>query len=71
MSDEPTDQPKLFRIWVLECPFKKSGFPSLGTFGASTANVVIFKIEEWNRLCRAVPQLQTTQFDVGHYTEDK
>lgn len=55
----------LYRIWVAHCLFKKSGFPSLGTFGKTERPVVIFDLETWKRLCADVPQLQTTQFEVG------
>ena len=56
-----------YRIWVLECPFKKSGVPVVGSFGATSRNVVILTTETWKRLCADVPQLQTTQFEVGTY----
>lgn len=56
-----------YRIWVLHCPFKKNGAPSLGTFGATESPVVIFKLETWKKLCADVPQLQSTQFEVGSY----
>lgn len=58
-------QEKPYRIWALHCLFRKNGTPVLGTFGASEAAVVIMTMETWNRLCRDVPQLQTTQFEVG------
>ena len=64
MAGEPT-------MWVLECPFKKSGFPVVGTFGKTTKPVVIMTTETWKQLCKDVPQLQTMQFNVGHYTEDQ
>ncbi len=54
-----------YRVWVTHCLFKKNGFPSLGTFGASEAPVVIMTMETWTRLCQDIPQLQTTQFEVG------
>lgn len=54
-----------FRIWVTPMLFKKNGFPALGSFGASESNVVIMKMETWKRLCDEVPQLHTTQFEVG------
>lgn len=57
--------PTMFRIWVTPMLFKKNGFPALGSFGASESTVVIFKMETWKRLCEEVPQLQTTQFEVG------
>lgn len=58
----PTAQ---YRMWVAHCPFKKSGFPSLGTFGKEFKPVVIMTMATWEQLCRDVPQLQTTQFEVG------
>jgi hypothetical protein len=60
------ESPK-YRIWAAHCPFKKNGFPSLGTFGATVKPVVIMSMETWTRLCKDVPQLQTTQFEVGTY----
>ncbi len=65
---EPTT-PTPYRIWALHCPFKKNGFPSLGTFGATEDTVIIMTLDTWKRLCADVPQLQTTQFDVGSYSE--
>jgi len=62
MSESET---KPIRMWVMECPFRKTGSPVLGTFGARSQNVVIFTLESWKRLCQVVPQLQTTMFDVG------
>jgi len=70
MSDHPVDasgqdsKPK-YRIWVAPCAFKKNGCPSLGTFGTSIDNVVIFRMSTWKRLCEAIPDLATTQFEVG------
>lgn len=58
---------KPFRMWVMECPFRKTGTPVLGSFGASSANVVIMRADEWKRLCEEVPQLATTQFEVGSW----
>ena len=55
---------------IINCPFKKNGVPSLGTFGASEQPVVIFTLETWKKLCADVPQLQTTQFEVGSYVEE-
>jgi hypothetical protein len=56
-----------FRIWVLPCPFKKDGTPSLGTFGSSVRNVVILPVETWTQLCRENPALASTKFEVGSY----
>lgn len=53
------------RIWVTHCLFKKNGFPSLGTFGASEAPVVILPLSTWEQLCREIPELGTRQFEVG------
>lgn len=61
MSDEKR------RIWVMHCPFRKNGTPVLGSFGATTQPVVIFQMATWKKLCEDVPQLQTTQFEVGSF----
>lgn len=53
------------RIWVTHCLFKKNGFPSLGSFGQTEAPVVIMTLTTWKKLCEDVPQLQTTEFEVG------
>ena len=55
------------RIWCLPCPFTKTGFPVLGSFGKTQRSVVIFTTEEWQRLCADVPALQTMEFEVGTY----
>ncbi len=65
MAETPT-----YRIWVAHCPFKKNGFPSLGNFGASIKPVVIFSMATWQQLCKDVPQLQTTQFEVGSQSDE-
>jgi hypothetical protein len=62
MPDDPKPQ---YRIWVMQCPFKKDAAPSLGTFGKTIEPVVIFKLATWKKLCADVPQLQTTMFEVG------
>ncbi len=54
-------------MWVLEAPFNKRGVPVMGSFGSTSGHVVIFTIEAWKKLCEDVPQLQTTQFEVGSY----
>jgi hypothetical protein len=56
-------------IWAVWMPFKKSGFPSLGTFGARERKVVIVPMETWNALCAEIPALRTKQFIVGSYDE--
>lgn len=59
--------PSTFRMWAMHCPFRKTGSPVLGTFGAREEAVVILTLATWKALCVAVPQLQTTQFEVGRY----
>lgn len=54
-------------IWAVWMPFRKSGFPSLGTFGVRERKVVIIPMETWNALCAEIPALQTKQFNVGSY----
>lgn len=56
-----------YRIWTMECPFRKTGSPVVGNMGSSVKTVVIFEMETWKRLCEDVPQLQTTMFEVGSY----
>jgi hypothetical protein len=70
-SASPTTTKALpkYRMWALHCPFKKSGFPVLGTFGTSEKAVIIMTVETWKRLCADVPQLQTTEFEVGSYED--
>ncbi len=63
---DPAALPTKYRVWVARCPFKKNGAPSLGTFGKTIAPVIVMRMETWNRLCAAIPDLQTTQFEVGH-----
>lgn len=65
MSEQQQDKP--FRMWAMYCPFKKDGFPVLGSFGSQIKPVVILTMDEWLRLCEAVPQLAETQFEVGSY----
>lgn len=58
---------KPFRMWVMHCPFKKDGFPSLGSFGKDIKPVVIITMDEWNRLNESIPELAKTMFEVGSY----
>ncbi len=65
---EPTSPPqRQYRIWVLPCPFRKDGAPSLGTFGKTIRNVIIVPIDTWEKLCAENPALAATQFEVGGY----
>jgi hypothetical protein len=57
------------RIWVMHCPFRKTGSPVLGTFGATTKPIVMMTLDTWKKLCQDVPALQTTQFEVGSYED--
>lgn len=66
MSNETTEQ-KPFRMWAMHCPFKKDGFPVLGSFGKEVKPVVIITMDEWNRLNEAIPELGRTMFEVGSY----
>ncbi len=70
MGEPVTGEKCMPTMWVLHCPFKKSGFPVVGTFGTTEKAVVIMTLETWKQLCQDVPQLQTTQFNVGHYTDE-
>ena len=62
-----TEQVKPFRIWALHCPFKKDGFPSLGTFGKTIEPIIIMKVDTWTKLCAKHPSLSEEQFEVGSY----
>ncbi len=53
------------RIWALHCPFTKTGFPSVGSFGSTVRPVIIIPVATWNRLCADIPALATTWFEVG------
>lgn len=66
MPDTPTpvDPPK-YRLWAMACPFTKKGYPNVGSFGSTIRNVVIMDVKTWTQLCKDVPQLQTTSFEVG------
>jgi len=52
-------------MWVLYCPVRKNGTPVLGAFGSTLAPMVILPLATWKQLCEDVPQLKTTQFQVG------
>lgn len=62
-----TDEQKPYRIWALPCPFKKTGVPVLGSFGATIRNVVVIPVETWTQLCRDCPDLAAKKFEVGTY----
>lgn len=53
------------RIWVLHCPFKKNGYPSLGTFGKTIEEVIVMKASTWTQLCVEIPALGDKKFEVG------
>lgn len=58
------------RIWAMHCPFRKTGSPVLGTFGAKVRPVVILPMETWTALCREIPELGAKQFEVGSFDGD-
>jgi len=59
MADKP------ITIWAMDCPFRKAGSPVLGTMGSTIRRVIVIEADQWRQLCADVPQLQTTQFNVG------
>ena len=68
MSNTPEAQrieDKPMRIWAMWCPFRKTGSPVLGSFGATERQVIIIPVESWKKLCAENPGLQTRQFEVG------
>lgn len=65
MSDIAPPPSKPPRIWVLHCPFRRTGSPVIGSFGATIRPVVIIPLETWNQLCQEIPALATQQFEVG------
>ena len=64
-SVDATETP--LRIWGLQCPFRKSGSPVLGTMGSQWKTVIVIEADVWRQLCERVPALQTMQFEVGSY----
>lgn len=69
VGSSPALETKATRIWVLHMPFKKNGFPVVGSFGARTEGVVIMKLSDWTAMCNEVEALKTRQFEVGHYED--
>lgn len=59
------EQIEKLRIWAFHCPFRKTGSPVLGSFGATIRPVVIVPMETWTKLCREIPELGARQFEVG------
>ena len=59
------------RIWVMHCPFRKTGSPVLGTFGQTIQPVVIMHLDTWKRLMDEVPALKTTHFEMGTFNDEK
>jgi hypothetical protein len=66
MSDTP-ERAQPIRIWALHCPFNKRGFPVLGNMGSEIRGVVIIPVEQWTALCKRIPELGATQFEVGEH----
>lgn len=62
-------EPKPIRIWAVHMPFKKNGFPVVGTFGSREVAVVIMRMSDWTAMCNEIEALKTRQFEVGHYDE--
>lgn len=62
--DTPAPRP---RIWTVYCPFRKTGSPVIGSFGATIRPVIIIPVETWTTLCRDIPALAAKQFEVGSY----
>jgi hypothetical protein len=65
VTDAALPQQAPIRIWVLHCPFTKTGFPNLGHFGSSVRPVVIIPLAAWQKLCADIPALAATPFEVG------
>lgn len=63
MTAHPDAAP--FRMWVADCPFRKNGSPVLGSFGGHAKRIVVIEMDTWNQMCKEIPQLQTTKFEVG------
>ena len=49
------------------CPFNKTGFPVVGTFGSTVNGVIIIKVSDWTKLCAEIPDLAERQFEVGEH----
>lgn len=64
-SEDQQRQPDKPRIWALMAPFRKTGWPVVGTFGATMRPVIIMETETWKRLCAEIPALANTEFEVG------
>lgn len=56
-----------FRMWALHCPFRKDGFPAMGSFGKTIEPVIVMTTATWTKLCAKHPSLATEQFEVGSY----
>lgn len=67
--ETPRTAEQPFRIWAMECPFRRSGSPVMGTFGATAKPVVVMTTETWARLVQRIPELKTMQFEVGTFDE--
>lgn len=65
MTEQAGQGEKPYRIWAMDCPFTKKGYPNLGSFGSTIRPVVIVPMATWTELCRRIPELATTQFEVG------
>lgn len=48
-------------------PFRKDGTPVVGTMGREIKSVVIMTRETWLKLCKEIPQLGTTKFEIGEW----
>lgn len=59
-----------YRIWALGCPFRKDGWPVVGTFGARIGAVIILEADTWKQLCEAIPELAAMEFEVGTDVEE-
>lgn len=63
-DDAPPPPP---RIWSMAMPFRKDGTPVVGTMGREIKSVVIMTRETWLKLCKEIPQLGTTKFEIGEW----
>ena len=58
-------KPAPYTVWSTEAPFRKDGFPVVGTFGATSRSVIIMTRETFKRLVDEHPSLSTAEFRVG------
>jgi hypothetical protein len=62
---ETGEIPEPYRIYPIDMPFAKTGWPVAGNFGARARRVVVMDAITFQRMVKEHPSLATARFEVA------